>query len=71
LTFLSGNDLSTTLLGAAQKMEQLLSILAEKEDQLIKIRTAKDSETAAKSLELDELARKIPGIDSILFLRVQ
>ena len=59
------------MLGAAQKMEQLLSILAEKEDQLIKIRTAKDSETAAKSLELDELARKIPGIDSILFLRVQ
>jgi hypothetical protein len=52
-------------------MEQLLSILAEKEDQLIKIRSAKDSETAAKSLELEELAIKIPGIDSILFLRVQ
>jgi hypothetical protein len=52
-------------------MEQLLSILAEKEDQLIKIRSAKDSETAAKCLELDELARKIPGIDSTLLLRVQ
>jgi hypothetical protein len=67
----SGNDLRTTLLGAAQKMDQLLSTLSKKEYQLIKIRTAKDSESTAKSLELEELARKIPGFDYFSFLQVQ
>jgi hypothetical protein len=56
-----GHDLNATLLGAAQKMDQLVKILDEKEDQLMKMRSARESDTAAKAHELEELARKIPG----------
>jgi ribosomal protein L29 len=42
-------------------MGQLVQILEEKEDQLMKMRAAKESETASKDHELEELAKKIPG----------
>ena len=56
-----GNDLNATLQGAAQKMGQLIQILEEKEDQLVKMRAAKESEVASKDHELEELAKKVPG----------
>jgi len=64
---LSGNDLNATLQGAAQKMGQLLQILDEKEDQLIKMRAAKESENAFKEHELEEMAKKIPGKHFVKF----
>lgn len=42
-------------------MGQLLQILDEKEDQLTRMRAAKESENASKEHELEEIARKIPG----------
>jgi len=42
-------------------MGQLIQILEEKEDQLMKMRAARDSEAASKDHELEELARKVPG----------
>ena len=42
-------------------MGQLIQILEEKEDQLVKMRAAKESEAASKDHELEELAKKVPG----------
>ena len=62
-----GNDLNATLQGAAQKMGQLIQILDEKEEQLMKMRAAKESEVASKDHELEELAKKVPGRLKLFF----
>ncbi len=43
-------------------MAQLTQILSEKDEQLSKMRNASETESAAKSRELEEIARKIPGL---------
>jgi hypothetical protein len=50
--------------GAAQKMAQLTQILSEKDEQLSKMRNASETESAAKSRELEEIASKIPGLNN-------
>ena len=53
--------------GAAQKMAQLTQILTEKDEQLSKMRNATETESAAKSRELEEIAKRIPGYNLILY----
>ena len=60
--YFPGNDLLATLQGAGQKMFHLSQILAEKEEQLQKLRNEKESESVSKSHQVEEIARKIPGL---------
>ena len=56
--------------GAGQRMFNLSQVLAEKEEQLQKLRNEKESESLSKCHEMEEISKKIPGLLNFKYIDV-